>query len=216
MTTVARSFDGLAAAAASGASLLNGKEALLHTYLALTAAGGAAAGLGTGLGAAAFAGLAQFLRWDTNLHLGAAHGMFQRQLQGIAQIGTALRALAASAAGAEDIAEYIAKDIREGGAARASASSKTGTAAAPRHVGIDTGMTKLIVRAALLRVGEHFIRLADFLELALSSFIVEVAIRVEFHGQSAGGLFDIGFRGIARHTQHFVIITLRHADPYHP
>src|SRR5262249_37410974 len=99
----ARGRDDLAAAMAARAGLLDRKESLLDAHLPLPLAGGAGGGRGAGLGAGAVARLALLHRRDTDAGLGPARGVFQRDLEVIAQVGPAEHARPAPAAAAEDV-----------------------------------------------------------------------------------------------------------------
>ena len=68
----ARLRNNFASAMTSRAGLLNREKSLLHPYLALTIAGMAGLGRGSGLGTAAFAGLAILERRNANLGFSSA------------------------------------------------------------------------------------------------------------------------------------------------
>src|SRR5204862_6242986 len=78
--------DHLAAAVAGGTGLLDGEETLRQAHGALAVAGLAGLGLRARLGARALAGLARLHRRDADLGLGAARGLLERDLEGVAQI----------------------------------------------------------------------------------------------------------------------------------
>src|SRR3989338_3801649 len=194
----------LAIAMATRAGLLHREEALLHAHLADAATGGAGDRRGALLGARAIAGLAVDQGRHANGDRGAAHRLFQVQLQGVAQVAAALGTATLTAPRpAEEVAEYVTEDIGE---------VRTATAEAPAatHLRVDAGMTVLVEGRALAGVGEHLVGLVGLLELLLRRLIVRIAIRVVLHGQAPVSLFQLRLASPALHTQHFVIVTLSH------
>src|SRR5258708_29933947 len=81
--------DDLAPALAAGAGLLDGENRLLHAHLALTVAGIAGLRRRPLGGARALAGLALGQGGNLNLGVGAEHGLFEIELQLVAQIAAA-------------------------------------------------------------------------------------------------------------------------------
>ncbi len=133
-------------------------------------------------------------------------GLFQRDFQVVAQVGTAvhLRAAAiAAAAAAEDVAEDVAEGIAEAAAAKAA------TAA---HVRIHAGVTVAVIRLALFRIGQHLIGFLDFLELLFGLFVVRIAVRMVLHRELAISLLDLVFRGVFGQAEDLVKITLCHVQ----
>src|SRR6185295_17666197 len=113
-------------------------------------------------------------RRHADAHLGALHRVFERELEAVAQVGTAehiASAATALAAGTKDVAEHVAEDIGE---ARATGSAARGIETARARGGrrIDAGVPELIVGRALLRVRKDFVRLFYFLELRFGVFLV--------------------------------------------
>ncbi len=99
----------------------------------------------------------------------------------------------------EDIPEHIAKDITEiGAAAKATAAT----------VGVNPGMTKLVIGSFFVFVGQDLIGFFDFFKAGLGRLIARVAVRVILHRQALIGLLDLPLAGVATDAQYFVIISL--------
>src|SRR5258708_31688139 len=81
--------DDLAPGVAAGAGMLDGANRLRHAHLALTVAGIAGLRRRPLGGARALAGLALGQGGNLNLGVGAEHGLFEIELQLVAQIGPA-------------------------------------------------------------------------------------------------------------------------------
>ena len=206
MTGRAGLGNDLAAAVAARAGLLHREETLLHPHLANATTGGAGGRRGTWLGAIAVAHLALDQGGHANGDRGPAHCLFEVQIQGIAQIGTALRTAAATGttAPAEEVAEDVAEDVGEVRAPCGAAE----TAAA--HARIDASMAVLVVGRALARIGQHFVGLRGLLELLFGSCVPRIAIRVVFHRQASVGFLELGFAGAALDPEHLIVITFGH------
>src|SRR5690606_9134363 len=99
VTVVTGVGDHLAAAMAARAGLLHREEALLHAHLTDAAAGAAGGRAAALLGPGSTTGLAVGQGRYANGHRGAAHGLFQTQLQGVAQGAAPLRTPALTATG---------------------------------------------------------------------------------------------------------------------
>ncbi|MNN30569.1 hypothetical protein D3C81_1442220 [compost metagenome] len=204
MAGAARIGNHLAAAVAARAGLLHREEALLHAHLADAAAGGAGDRRSARLGAAAAAGLAADQGRHADGHGGAAHRLFEIQLEGVAQVAAALRtATLTAAAAAEEVAEHVAEDVGEVGATGAEAGTAT-------HARVDPGMPVLVVGRALAGVGEHLVGLVGLLELLLGRLVVGIAVRVILHGQATVGLLQLRLAGAALDPEHLVIVTFCH------
>src|SRR5436190_10720616 len=149
---------------------------------------------------------------NANLGLGPARGIFESELEVVAQIGTTIHAVAAAAAlRAEDLAEYVAECIGEAAEAfRARAAESPRAGEACRR--IDTGVTELVVRRALLRVGQDLVGLLRFLEFFFRP-LVGIAVRVMLHRELAVGLLDVLLGSIAVDAQHRVVVPLCHQVP---
>ena len=207
MAGAAGILNDLARAVTLGAVLLHREKALLHTHLAHAVAGGAGLGLGAGLGAAAVAHLARIVGRDTNLGLGAVRGFFERYFEVVAQVCATIDAIAPAATGtslAEDVSEDVAEGIGKTTEARLARAAATATG------GIQSGMTMTVVDGTLLFVGENLVGLFGFLEFLFRALVVRIAVGVMLHGQLAIGLFQRVLVRITRHTQHFVVVPLRH------
>jgi hypothetical protein len=103
----------------------------------------------------------------------------------------------------------VAKNIAESFTKTTEAFSATTWAA---HVGINTGVTVLVVSGALLCVRQHLIGLFDLFEFGFGVFgiVALMTVRVELHGQFAIRLFDLFFRGVLGYTQYFVKVSFGH------
>eukprot|EP01132_Coremiostelium_polycephalum_P016378 gene16378-biopygen8372 len=200
---VARIGNDLALAVAARAGLLHREEALLHAYLADTAASRASDRRGAFLGARTVARLAIDQRRNTDIDAGAAHRFFQVQLQGVAQVAATLgTATLATTAAAKEVAEHVAENIGE------VLPAETGTAAT--HAWVDTGMAILVVSGALVRITQAFVGLIGLFEQLFGFFAIRITVRVVLHCQATVSLFQVRLAGAALHTQHFVIVTLCH------
>ena len=184
--------------------MLDGEKALAHPHLTVAAASGAGLRLGAGLGAAAVADFALFMRRDADLLLATARGFFQRDFHVVAQVRAAIDvgapAAAAGASAAEDVAEDIC-EIAEASEARAAASAS---------LRVHPGVAELVVRASLLAVRQNLVGFLDLFELLFRFLAVRVAIRVILHRQLAVSLFDVVVGGVAIDAQHIVVIFLGH------
>ncbi len=89
-----------------------------------------------------------------DLGVGAEHGLFEIELQFVAQIGAAKYLGAATLAAGEYVAEHFAEYVAEGLAG--------GEAAAT--AAFQTGVTELIVHGTLLRVAQDLVGLLALLE----------------------------------------------------
>src|SRR6266849_4988321 len=140
VTGIAGVADDLAAALAARAGLLDGENRLLHAHLALTVAGIAGLGRGPLGGARALAGLALGQGGYLDLGVGSEHGLFEIEIQLVAQIGAAEYLRPTALPAGENVAEHFTEDVAEG-LARTEAAA---TAA------FESGMSELIVDRPLL------------------------------------------------------------------
>ena len=76
---------------------------------------------------------------------------------------------------------------------------------------LERSVAMLVVHAALLRVGQHFVGLLGLLEFLLRVRIVRAAIRVVLHRQPAERLLQLDVVDVALDTKDFVVITLAHS-----
>ncbi|MCY1286483.1 hypothetical protein D9M70_354580 [compost metagenome] len=205
MAAAARVVDHLAAAVAAWAGLLHREEPLLHAHLADTATGGTGDRAGALLGARAIAALAVDQGRHADGHGRAAHGLFEVQLKGVAQVTAALRTAALAATlTTEEIAEHVAEDVGEAGATEAGASPRA-------HLRIDAGMAVLVVRRALAGVGQDLVGLVGLLEFLFGLLVPRIAVRVVLHRQPAISLFQLCLAGAALDTEDFVKVTFSHS-----
>src|SRR6267378_1977701 len=196
--------DDLASALAARAGLLDGENRLLHAHLALTVAGIAGLGCSALGGARTLAGLALGQGGNLDLGVGAEHGLFEIELQLVAQIGPAKYLRPAALSAGEDVAEHFTEDVAE-----CLAGAEAAAAAA-----FEAGMSELIVDRPLLRVAQNLVGLLGLLEFMFRFRILRIAVRMKFHGEAAIRLFDIRLRRGSGHIEELVIILLRHCSPY--
>src|SRR5882672_2541656 len=192
--------------------LLDREETLRDADFAAAVARGTRLWLRSRLGTTAMAGLAFVHRRNADLDFRPASRVFERQLEVVAKIGAAIDAAAALAALLpEDLAEDVAERIRE--SAEAFGAARTGRAESDRRV--DARVPELIVRGALLPVGQDLVRFLGFLELVFGA-LFRVAIRMVLHRELAIRLLDVVVGCVAVETEHRVVITLRHGIPNCP
>ena len=63
-----------------------------------------------------------------------------------------------------------------------------------------------VVGAAPLGVGEDLVGLGRLLELLLGLGVVVVDVGVQFAGEAAEGLLDLGLAGVAADAEHLVVV----------
>src|SRR5579859_6402185 len=183
VTGVAGVADDLAAALAARAGLLDGENRLLHAHLALTVAGIAGFRCSPFRRARALTGLALGQGGNPDLGVGAEHGLFEIELQLVAQIGAAKYLRPAALPAGENIAEHFTQDVAEG-----LAGAEAAAAAA-----FESGMPELIVDRPLLRVAEDLVGLLGLFEF-MFRFRIRIAVRMILHGEAAIGLLDVRLR----------------------
>src|SRR3954469_18112563 len=127
------------------------------------------------LGAAAAAGFAGNLCRDFDLGAAALIGLFQRDLEIVAQILAAIAPLALAAA-AHQIAEEILEHVAEG----AGEVERVAAGGAASHAAFKGGMAETVIGGALLIVFEDIIGFADFLEFDFGGRITRIFVRMEF------------------------------------
>jgi hypothetical protein len=217
MTGMAWLFDGLARAATTGTSLSNVEKAARNRYLAMAAAGRAGRDLAARLGPGTVTSVAGLEFRDFDLLLHATRCFLESDLHVVAQISSAtasapLRAVlapdiakdalenstAAAPSGAEDLAENVKGIVRS--AARAAGE------AAPLGKRL---VAVAVVGRAFVDITQHFVGLAQFLELVLGRFIAGIFVGMVLHCQLAVGLLDVLRAGISLHTQDVIIIAFR-------
>src|SRR5690606_54802 len=175
----------LAAAMAGRAGLLDRKEPLLDPNTALAIAGMARLGLGARLRARTLACGAAIPGRHANLGDVAVGGLLERDLHRVTQVGAAIDVVApgSGTTGAEDVAEDVAKDIRE-------ATGATGSREAAR-IGVDAGMAEAVVGLALGRLGQDLVGFLDLLELGLGRLVVRIAVGMVLHREFPIGLLQV-------------------------
>ncbi len=154
------------------------------------------------------AGRALLERRDADLRLGTARRLLERQLEVVAKVGAAEHAGAPPAATLpEDLAEDVAERIGE--AAEAFGARSTPTPAESRGR-VDARVAELVVRRALLRVGEDLVGFLRLLELVLvtGTLVVRIAVRMVLHRELPVGLLQVLVGGIAIEPQHRVVVAL--------
>ena len=157
----------------------------------------AALRLGAGLGAKTVADGAQLGGLDLELLLGAEHGLLEGDGDRAASVGaTGRTALRARTRAAEECVE----DVAEAAEAEAFEAAREAVGA-----GLGRRVAEAVVHGALLRIGEHLVRLADLFELGLGAGFL-VAVRVELHRQLAEGLLHLLGAGAARHAEDIVVV----------
>jgi hypothetical protein len=155
-------------------------------------------------------------RGDLDGRFLAVEGIFQGDLEIIAQIGTAGRTMAAStapaaahSAHAEGFAEDLFENVGELG--RAGATAERALAAA--HAALfEGGVAHAVIGCALVLVGQDGIGLADFLELGLGLRIARILVRVILHRQLAIGALQRLFVCRTVDTECLVIVAFTHQD----
>ncbi len=196
---LARLADDSAATLADMAGALHREETLLGAHAAMAAAGLAGFRLGAGGGAGRVARFARHGLGHVDGFVLAEIGFGERDLEIVAQVGAALRAPALAAIGkaagaAEHLAEQVLENVfgidalAERAAARAAAAILEG------------GMAEPVIGGAFLRVRQHGIGFADFLELLFGGLVAGILVRVEFHRQLAIGRFKGLLVGPTLHT----------------
>ena len=141
-------------------------------------AGSARSGLGAGARSREPSQLSQTVGGgNADLHLGAAIGVFQADLEIVAQVLAAGRAASAALA-TEDVSENIAEDVVEDVAHIAEAGAV---------LAVHAGMTEAVIGGALVGIGKNRIGFVQFLEPTGGFFASTVAIGVMLHGQLTEG-----------------------------
>ena len=197
-----------AGAPAVRAGLLHAEETLAHLHHPLTIAGATGFGARAGLGAAAVAGTALVPRGDLDLGFFAIGRFFQRDFHGVRQIAAAKHlapAALATASAPKDVAKDVAKGLRE-------TPEPFTTTAASAHVRVHARVAVLVVGRFFLRVGQDLVGLFGFFEFFFGRRrrFTLVAVGVVLHRELAISLFDLVFRSVLGHAQHFVKIAFRH------
>ena len=170
----------------------------------MAAAGRALPRLRARIGAGAGAGLAGDRGRHADRGVLAGEGLFQPDLEVVAQIGTAFAAIGTARPAAAGVAEEGIEDVRH-------EVGEVGIAAAPAAL-LEGGMAVAVIERALLPVGEDLIGLVDLLELDLGLQVAGILVRMVLHGQLAEGALQLDLRGGAADAEDLVIVALRHRN----
>src|SRR4029453_15520221 len=197
--------DDLPDAAALMARPGNGEEALLVAKLTATTARGARGRRRSWRGAAASAGVAGLGAGKLDRRFSAARGFLERDLEIVAEVRALLRSTASSVA-AEHIseAEQIAQppgDVLEAG--------EGGWIEAALRA--DARMAEAIVGGALLRIGQHRVRLGRLLEMLLGVLAALIAVGMVLERKLAVGGLQLRVGCAATDAQDLVVIAPGHA-----
>src|SRR5437773_7508118 len=149
--------DDLSGSVAFRARLLDGEKSLLHAHLTVPFTGRAGSRLGPGFRPGTLAGLAILVGRNANAGFGAARRLLQRDLEVVAQVGSAVHRGAAAARLVEDIAEDIAKRVGEARETRR-------PAAGHARARIDTRVAVAVIGGTLVGVGQDLVGLFGLLE----------------------------------------------------
>ena len=136
--------------------------------------------------------LADLITGDLDFLFGAEHGLFKGQVKPVLKIGTPARLAARPPGGTTEAAkpEQIPKDIGEVGKVNV----KVRRSSSPH-----ARMSKAVISRALLRVGEHCVRLVYLLKFFLCIWRL-INIRMILTSQPPEGGFQLISRGIAGNT----------------
>ena len=140
-------------------------------------------------------------RRNADFRFSSVCSLFQRNFEVVAQIRATMHIGTPATPSAT---KNISKNITE------SVTKSLCTSAA--CISIHTGMAKLIVGSAFMRIRQDFVGLFGFFKHLLRFNITRIPIRVIFHSQLAIGFLDGTFIGIAADTEHFIVIALTHID----
>ena len=148
--------------------------------------------------AGAVAVLAVFQADDFDIALGAEDGLFEGEIDGLLQIGAALRGVPAAGGAAGGASEEVLEEVAEGRSAEATewiaaAHAVRGSVAEP------------IVRRPPVRIGQDFVGFVDLFE-ALFGVVFRVDIGVVFAGKGAVGPLDLIGGRSARHAENLVVV----------
>ena len=163
--------------------------------------------LGAFGGAGAAARFARFLTRNLDRRFDLFRRFGKRDLEVVAQVGTAPRPAPATAAATEDVGE--AEDVAEPAEDVLEAGEDVGIEAAGRGAA-KTGVAEAVVHVALVAVGEHRVRLCRFLELVFGSAIPGIAIGVIGERQLAIGALDFLLGRRLGDAEHFVVVAFAH------
>ncbi len=187
---------------------------LHHPATAALAAGHGAAPFGR---AAAGAVSARFVTRDSHLLLEAAVGLLEAQRQVVAQVGAVVARAALPGAPAEELREKVAHPAATTAAEELAENIRNVALVGevvPREAAaaeVDPFVAVAVVARPLLVVGQHFVRLGDYLEFLLGlGLVFAVGVGVVFPCQCAVRFLDFRLRRIPLDTEHFVVVPLCH------
>ena len=102
------------------------------------------------------------------------------------------------------------EEIAEAGAAEVELLRRAASAALAAGVGESAAAlpirAEMVVFPPFFRIAEHFVGFVDLLEFLLGGLFVLGDIRVVLAGEFAERLFDVVLAGIARDTEHGVVV----------
>ena len=192
----------LAGSGAIVAGTADSEEALLQHHLSAAPAARADFGAGAGTRPASATGLAGAHLRDLDLRLEAREHVVELDFQVVAEVGTALTASLTPSARAtsEEISEEVVEDVSE-----AAEVAEVGEAAGAAANALEA---EAIVGPPLLRIGEHRVGLAGFLEALLGLGIFGIAVRVMLERELAISLLELALVRTTGDAQDFVVIAL--------
>ena len=138
----------------------------------------------------------------------AVSRLLECDVEVVAQISAAVdlraTALPTAATTTKDVAKNVTKGIRETTAKPGTRSARTA------HIRVNSGVAKAVISFALLRIRQHLVGFFCLFEFIFRLLAIRIAIRMEFHGELAIGLFDFFVRSVLRYTERFVKIAFCH------
>src|SRR5438132_6182621 len=188
--------DDLAAAATGATGLLNPEEPLALDDDALAMAAPARGRARAVAGAAPRAFTAELLATNAHGLDDAARCLGQVELDLDAVIPAPCRTVPRIVA--EQPAQNVAEQVAE---------HRPGVVEV-RHVhAVEAGMAVAVIALPLLGVAEHVVGLGRLLEFQVRLRVADIAIGMILHGQLAVGALDLLVVRVARHAEHFVIVS---------
>ncbi len=76
----------------------------------------------------------------------------------------------------------------------------------PAHAGARSRVPEAVVVRALLRIGQHLVRLGRRLEALLGLLVARIAVGVQLHRELAIGALELAGIGVSADAKYFVII----------
>ena len=186
-------FDFHARALAGWTGLLYLENRLAYVYGATAMTGVTRHRLRTCFRARTMAHITLFIGGKSDFLFHAMRSFFQRNRQIVAQIRTLVIGLARTTTAATCTTKHLAENIVD--VEICAATKATAESATTAHIGVNTGMTVLVVSGFFLRGGQDIVSFLNFFEFFFGFFIVWIAVRMVFHRQFAIGFFDFSFAG---------------------